>query len=263
MLRFAANLSLMYPEMPLLERVAAAKADGFVGVECQFPYEIPAAQMLARLQQHDLTQVLFNAWPGDLAAGDFGIAALPGREHEFAESLNLTLSYALALNCRRVHVMAGLIRQHGEREAMRATYVANLKKACERFVAHDILVLIEPINTRDMPGYFLNRQVEAHAVLHEVAAPNLRMQMDFYHLQVVEGDIARKLERYRQHLGHVQIAGVPARTEPDLGEVNYAFVLDLLDRFGYAGWVGCEYRPSRAGPGGTSAGLGWLGRYRI
>lgn len=253
---------MMYPEMPLLERFGAAHADGFRGVELQFPYQFPAAQIAARLAQHDQVQVLFNAYPGDFAAGERGLAALPGREQDFADSVELAIDYAQALCCTRIHVMAGLIGQGVEREVMRATYVENLRKACARFAEYDLLLLIEPINVRDMPGYFLNRQEEAHAVVHEVAAPNLRMQMDFYHLQIVEGDIAKKFESYRHHVGHVQIAGVPDRTEPDIGEVNYPFLFDLLDQSGYDGWIGCEYRPARSGPGGTSAGLGWFSRYR-
>lgn len=262
MLRFSANLSLMYPELPLLERFDAARADGFAAVEVQFPYEVPAPVIAERLDRHDLVQALINAFPGDLQAGDLGLAALPGRQRDFADSVDLAIEYAIAMRCTKVHVMAGLCAAGSDLATMRAVYLDNLRMACQRFAEHDLQLLIEPINTRDVPGYFLHSLQEAHAILHEVDAPNLRLMMDFYHLQIMEGDLARKFEMYRHHVGHVQIAGVPGRNEPDSGEINYPYLLALIDRSDYQGWVGCEYRPATKGPGGTSAGLGWLSRYR-
>lgn len=262
MLRFSANLSLMYADLPLLERFVAAHADGFQGVEVQFPYEVPAAAIATRLSALRLTQVLINAPPGDLAAGDFGLAAVPGREQDFADSVELAIEYALALRCSRIHVMAGLAGSGVHRQEVRDVYIGNLKRACARFAVHQILVVIEPINSHDVPGYFLNRQRDAFEVLREVGAPNLRMLMDFYHLQMMEGGLTRAFETYRDYLGHVQIAGVPGRHEPDVGEVNYWHLFDVLRKSKYAGWVGCEYRPARSGSGGTSAGLGWIGKYR-
>jgi hydroxypyruvate isomerase len=262
MLRFSANVSLMYPDLPLLERFAAAHADGFRGVEMQFPYEIPSGRIAAHLNKLGLTQVLINAPPGNLGGGDFGLAAVPGRQEDFADTVELAIDYARALGCSRIHVMAGLVSATADLQEMRAVYVDNLKKACARFAAHELLVLIEPINTHDVPGYFLHRLHDAFEVLREVGAPNLRMLMDFYHLQMMEGGLTRAFETYREYVGHVQIAGVPGRHEPDVGEINYRFVFDALQRLEYPGWVGCEYRPAHSGSGGTSSGLGWMASYR-
>ncbi len=260
--RFAANLSMMYGEHGFLERFAAAAADGFDAVEYLFPYEHPAGEIAARLAAHGLQQVLFNAPPGDRAKGERGLACLPGREDEFRCGIALAVEYAQALGCPRVHVMAGLAPPGVERAALRATYVERLAWAAAQAPA--LQFLIEPINTRDIPGFFLNRQDEAHAVVAEVGAPNLKVQMDLYHCQIVEGDLAMKLRHYLQNplgkgrVGHLQIAGVPERHEPDRGEVNYSYLFALIDELGYAGHIGAEYRP-RAG---TSAGLGWFQPYR-
>ena len=256
--RFAANLTMMYAEHAFLDRFAAAAADGFGAVEFLFPYEWPAATLAALLAEHGLEQVLFNAPPGDFGAGERGIACLPGREREFRSGLARALDYAAALRCPRVHLMAGLAPANGSRAELRSTYLANLAWAARQADAAGIDVLIEPINTRDIPGYFLNRQDEAHAVVAEIGAPNLKVQMDLYHCQIVEGDVAMKLRKYLPggKVGHLQIAGVPDRHEPDAGELNYGFLFDVVDSLGYAGWIGCEYRPA----GATSSGLGWLRR---
>jgi hydroxypyruvate isomerase len=258
MLSFAANLSMMYTEHPFLERFAAAAADGFEAVEFLFPYEHAPDEIASRLRRHGLVQALFNLPPGDFARGERGIAALPGREEEFAESAERALPYALATGCRRLHAMAGLAPADADLAAMRATYVANLRHAARRLAEHGITLLIEPINTRDIPGYFLNLQHAAHDVVAEVGAPNLKVQMDLYHCQIMEGDLVRKIERWLPGVGHFQIAGVPERHEPDSGEVNYAHLFERLEALGWDGHIGCEYRP-RAG---TSEGLGWLRRYR-
>jgi hydroxypyruvate isomerase len=255
--RFAANLSMMYQEVGFLDRFAAAAKDGFRAVEFMFPYAHPAAEVAARLRSADLENVLFNLPPGDFERGERGLAALPGREAEFAASIGTALEYAEALGCPRLHVMAGIPGAGADRERCRATYVSNLRLAASRAAAAGRDVLIEPINTRDIPGYFLNRQDDAQAIRAEVGAPNLKVQFDLYHCQIVEGDLAVKLKRDLAHIGHVQIAGVPERHEPDRGEVNYPFLFAHLDAIGYAGWIGCEYRP-RAG---TSAGLGWIRPY--
>lgn len=262
MARFSANLSLMYPELAVLDRIAAAYADGFRAVEIQFPYEIPASIFANALRSHGLEQVLINAYPGDLQAGEFGLAALVGRQRDFVASVELAIDYALALNCPRIHVMAGIVRVGEDPASSRRIYVENLRWACERLASHDLELLIEPINAYDVPGYFLNSLTLAHEVLHEVGASNLRLLMDFYHLQRMQGQLAESFETYRQHVGHVQIAGVPGRNEPDAGEIHYPFLFELLDRHGYEGWIGCEYRPARAGQGGTSAGLNWFNPYR-
>lgn len=256
--RFAANLSMLYPEHGFLDRFAAAAADGFQAVEYLFPYAHAANELARRLADHGLAQVLFNAPPGDWDAGERGIACLPGREAEFRDGIERALAYAQALNCPRLHVMAGLMPPGAESTALQATYEANLVWAAEQARPAGCDVLIEPINRRDMPGYFLHRQAQAHRILDAVRAPNLKVQMDLYHCQIVEGDVASKLRQYLPggRVGHLQIAGVPMRHEPDLGELNHAYLFEVIDGLDWPGWVGCEYRPRR----GTSEGLGWLRR---
>ena len=251
--KLAANLTMMYGEHAFLDRFAAAARDGFRGVEYLFPYEHPAAELRARLDANRLEQALFNAPPGDWARGERGLASLPGREGEFKASMDKALDYARLLGSKRLHVMAGLIGANDDRARHRDAYVKNLAYAARQAASSAVMVVIEPINTRDIPGFFLNRQDEAHAICAEVGAPNLRVQMDLYHCQIVEGDLAMKMRKYIGGVGHVQIAGVPERHEPDVGELNYPYLLALLDELGYDGWVGCEYRPKA----GTSAGLGW------
>ena len=256
--RFAANLSMMYTEFEFTERFAAAAKDGFKGVEYLFPYDYPAQTLRDLLAAHGLEQVLFNAPPGNWARNERGIASLPGREDEFKEGFDLALEYARVLGNRTLHVMAGLIQPDQDREKHRAVYLSNLAYAALLAAREGITVVIEPINTRDIPGYFLNRQDEAQEICAEVGVENLRVQFDIYHCQIVEGDVASKLKRdiSRPHAGiaHIQVAGVPDRHEPDLGEVNYPYLFQLIDELGYQGWIGCEYRPKAQ----TSAGLGWL-----
>ena len=258
--RFAANLSMMYTEHGFLDRFAAAAADGFDAVEYLFPYAHGRSELATLLADHGLAQVLFNAPPGDWDAGERGLACLPGREAQFRAGVELALEFAQALTCPRIHVMAGLVPAGSDRAALRATYVANLAWAAGQAASAGVDLLIEPINTRDIPGFFLNRQDEAHAVVHEVGAPNLKVQMDLYHCQIVEGDLATKIRQYLPtgRVGHIQIAGVPERHEPDLGELNYHYLFALIDSLGYAGHIGAEYR-ARAG---TSAGLGWFQPYK-
>ena len=275
--KFAANLSMLYNELPFLDRFEAAARDGFLGVECLFPYAWSAQEMAARLQGNGLRQVLLNAPPGgtdaasSVAAWDSalrGTACVRGREAEFRQGVEMALAYAETLDCPRIHLMAGLVPTGVERDAVRATYVANLRWAAAQAAQAGRGVLIEPINARDMPRYFLNRQDHAHEIVAEVGAPNLQVQMDLYHCQIVEGDVATKLRQYLPtgRVGHIQIAGVPERHEPDSGELNDRYLLGVLDtvaaQCGWDGWVGCEYRPRRgAVPGGTSDGLGWMARF--
>jgi hydroxypyruvate isomerase len=259
--RFAANLSMMYTEHDFLARFAAAAEDGFAAVEYLFPYAHDRQVLAQHLAEHGLQQVLFNAPPGDWERGERGTACLPGREDEFRRGFTgQALPYALALKCPRIHVMAGLVPEGADRARLRSTYVANLQWAAAQAALHGIDVLIEPINTRDIPRFFLNRQDDAHQVVVDAGAPNLKVQMDLYHCQIVEGDLAMKIRQYLPtgRVGHFQVAGVPGRHEPDVGEVNHAYLFALLDDLGYAGHVGCEYRPRN----GTSAGLGWFAPYR-
>jgi hydroxypyruvate isomerase len=273
--QFAANLSLMYPELPFLERFEAAAKDGFKAVEYLFPYAWRSLELAARLKGNGLQQVLFNAPAGGTdadsialawdKAGVRGTAAVAGREAEFRTGVQMALDYADALDCPRIHLMAGLVPDDQTREELQPLYVANLRWAAAQAASRGRDVLIEPINTRDVPGFFLNRQDHAHEVVAAVGAPNLKVQMDLYHCQIVEGDVAMKIRQYLPtgQVGHFQIAGVPERHEPDLGELNYDYLFKVIDEVsaqcGWEGWLGCEYRPLKGGqPGGTSAGLGWM-----
>ncbi|MFM9879008.1 MAG: 2-oxo-tetronate isomerase, partial [Burkholderiaceae bacterium] len=266
--KFSANLSLMYTEHDFLDRFEAAAQDGFKAVEFLFPYAWPAAEIKARLAANGLQLALFNAPPGGhsaaeaasaWASGARGSACLPGREAEFAAGITLALRYADALACPRIHAMAGLLPPEQLREALQPLYVRNLRWAAQQAAPQGVQVLIEPINTRDMPRYFLNRQDHAHELLDAAGADNLKVQMDLYHCQISEGDVATKLAQYLPtgRVAHLQIAGVPQRQEPGTGELNYAYLLALVDTLaaqtGWDGWVGCEYRPAQ----GTRAGLGW------
>ena len=252
--KFAANLTMMYNEYGFLDRFAAAAKDGFMGVEFLFPYGFAPEEIKARLVDAGLTQVLFNCPPGDWNASERGIAALPGREEEFKRGIEQALNYAHVLGAKRLHVMAGLVRDGQDRALHRAVYLRNLAYAAQQAAAHDVTILIEPINTRDMPGYFLNYQDDAHAICAEIGAPNLKVQFDLYHCQIMEGDLAKRMHRDIVRIAHMQIAGVPERHEPDIGELNYPYLFRLIDELGYDGWVSCEYRPKA----GTSEGLGWL-----
>ena len=252
--KFAANLSMMFNEVPFPQRFAAAAKAGFSAVEFLFPYDYAAGEVAGWLKENGLQNVLFNLPPGDWSAGERGTTSLPDREAEFQAGVARALEYAQALGTPRLHAMAGLLPAGADRAAHHAVYVANLRYAARELAKRGLPLLIEPINHRDIPGFFLHSQAQAHAIREEVGEPNLKVQMDFYHVQVSEGDIETKLRRYFEHVGHIQIAGVPARGEPDNGEVNYPYLFQVLDSLGYEGWIGCEYRP-RAG---TEAGLGWL-----
>jgi hydroxypyruvate isomerase len=273
--QFAANLSMMYTDLSFLDRFEAAAQDGFKAVEFLFPYAFAKEELAARLRGNGLQQVLFNAPPGGTDAqsiaaawdnaGTRGTACLPGREAEFRAGFALALEYAEALHCPRLHVMAGLMPADTTHADLQPTYIANLRWAAAEAAKHGRDILIEPINTRDIPRFFLNRQDHAHAIVEAVGAANIKVQMDLYHCQIVEGDVASKIRQYLPtgKVGHFQIAGVPLRHEPDLGEVNYPYLFDVIDEVsaacGWQGWIGCEYRPRLAAhAGGTSAGLGWL-----
>ena len=268
--RFAANVSMLYPELPFLDRFEAAAADGFRAVECQFPYRWPACEIASRLATQGLEQILINTPASSASCGvpdrgmhpdELGLACVPGRESEFRSAFLLALDYAEALGCKRIHAMAGLVSGDVERERIRDIYLSNLRWACEEAAGAACDVLIEPINTRDAPRYFLNRQNEAHAIVKEIASPRLKVLMDLYHCQIVEGDVTSKLKIYLPsgRIGHIQIAGVPERHEPDGGELRYDYLFDAIDTLGWNAWIGCEYRP-REGTlaGGTSRGLAWM-----
>ena len=258
---------MMYKEHDFLDRFAAAARDGFRFVEYLFPYEFSAEQIASSLKSAQVTQSLFNLPPGAWDKGERGIAALPGREKEFAQGLDKALVYADATGCKRLHVMAGRMPldsqlrvtiSEADRAAMRQSFIANVKLAARACQVQGITTLIEPINNRDIPGYFLNYQQDAHDILAQVNEPNLKVQMDFYHVQVMEGDIEMRLRKHFANVGHVQIAGVPKRNEPDIGEVNYPYLFTVLNELGYGDHVGCEYNPHA----GTSENLGWIRPYQ-
>jgi hydroxypyruvate isomerase len=247
--RFAANLSMMFTELPFLDRFEAAAKAGFKGVEFLFPYEFPAGEIAARLSANGLTQVLFNLPPGDWSKGERGLTALAGREAEFEAGAKQALAYAEALGCKRLHAMAGLVHQG----AARGIYIKNLKKVAKMTAPAGVEILIEPINTRDIPGFFLSRSSEARAVIFEVGEPNLGLQFDLYHRQVMEGDVATAIKEYAPLARHYQLANPPDRGEPDEGELNYSYLFRLIDETGFKGWIGCEYKPRK----GTLEGLRW------
>ncbi len=257
--RFSANLGFLFQEVSFLDRFAAAAGAGFRGVEHGFPYEAPPEAIAARLQAYGLEQVLCNLPPGDRERGERGVAALPGREEAFAEGVERALTYARALSCRCLHAMAGIPPAGVSRQDCEAVYVRNLRWAAETLKPHGIRLLIEPLNTRDNPGYFLNTTAQARQIIERVGSDNLFLQMDLYHCQVMRGDLAEEIKAHLPLIGHIQIAGNPGRHEPDIGEINYPYLFDLLDELGYSGWVGCEYRPRSD----TVAGLAWARPYGL
>jgi hydroxypyruvate isomerase len=256
--RFAANLTLLFTEVPFLERFDAAARAGFRAVEFVSPYEHPAADVAHAAQSAGVETVVFNLPPGDWGRGDRGMACDPARAAEFRAGVERALDYAAALGCTRLHCMAG-IRPAGVAEtALRESYLASLRLAGRALDARGIALLVEGINTRDMPGYYLSTSRQAFELMDAAGLPNLYYQYDVYHMQIMEGDLAPTLEKRLARIGHVQIADPPGRNEPGTGEVSFPFLLRHLDRIGYRGWVGCEYRP-RAG---TLAGLSWLNAWR-
>ena len=262
LLKFAANLSWLYTDLPFLDRFEAAAADGFQGVECLFPHEHDEAEIEARLRDLGLSLVLFNARPGDWARGDRGLASLSGREADFRRSIDEALARAQRLGCPRVHVMAGLCLEPTpqDRLAAKERYLQQLAWAAGQAEQAGLTLMIEPINPRDMPGYLLQLQADAHAVVQTIGSPALQVQMDLYHCQIVEGDVTMRLRQYLPtgRVGHIQIAAVPDRGEPGKGELSYEHVLEELVALDYGGWLGLEYKPRDARPGGTSLGLQWL-----
>lgn len=245
---------MMFNEYEFPARFAAAAKAGFDAVEFLFPYEYAPAEVSQWLKENNLKNVLFNLPPGDWAAGERGIAALPGREEEFRAGVAKAIEYALDLETPQLHMMAGLIPAGSDFNLCRKTYLGNMKFAAQELVKHQLDLLLEPINTRDMPGYFLNTQAQAHELRSECGEANVKVQMDFYHAQIMEGELTMTFKKYFNDIGHIQIASVPGRNEPDDGEVNYSYIFKLLDDMGYRGWVGCEYRPK----GKTEDGLGWF-----
>ncbi len=252
--RLSANLGFLWPDRPLLDRIAAAGKAGFRAVELHWPYDVPAEDVRAACAAAGVRLLGINTVPGDMAAGEFGLAAMPGREADFEASFDQAVAYARAAGASAIHVLAGVVPPGGAASA-RAAFVANLARAAKRATerAGDLTILLEPMNPRDRPGYLLLSVEDAAAIIAEIGAPNLRIMFDVYHIAISQGDVLTRLARHLPVIGHVQIAAVPSRAEPDEGEIAYGAVLAELDRLGYAGWVGCEYRPR----GDTDAGLTW------
>lgn len=252
--KFSANLSMLFGEHDFLDRFDAAARAGFAAVEYIAPYDHAPDVIAARLKKNGLTQALFNLPPGDWAAGERGIAVLPDRIHEFRQGVDKAIAYAQALGCTQVNCLAGIAPQGVDRDAVENVFVENLRFAAEKLKAAGIRLLIEPINVRDIPGFFLTNTKQALALIDKVGSDNLYLQYDIYHMQIMEGDLARTIENNLAAINHIQLADNPGRNEPGTGEINYRFLFEHLDRIGYTGWVGCEYKPLTT----TEAGLGWL-----
>lgn len=252
--RFAANLSYLFTEAPFEDRFALAAAAGFRAVEFHFPYAHDPAVLAQAARRAGVEVVLFNLYPGDWEKGDRGIACDPARVDEFRDSLARSIDYARALGCPRMNCLSGVAPAGVPPAAVHEAYVGNLRHAAAQLERAGLTLLIEPINTRSIPGNFLNTSAQAIAILDEVAAPNLLLQYDLFHMQIMEGDLAMTLQRLLPRIGHVQIADVPGRHEPGTGEINFAFLFDWMDRIGYTGWVGCEYAPA----GRTEDSLEWV-----
>jgi hydroxypyruvate isomerase len=255
--RFNANLTLLFNEVDFLERFAAARNAGFKGVEYLFPYPYRKEQLAELLEVNALTQVLHNLPAGDWAKGERGIACLPGRVGEFQQGVGSAIEYARALKCTQLNCLAGIAPPGADADALRTTLVNNLRFAAAQLKAAGIALLIEPCNTQDIPGFYLNHSHQALEIMEEVGSDNLYLQYDIYHMQIMEGNLAPTMERNLSRIRHLQLADNPGRHEPGTGEINYPFLFGFLDRLKYSGWIGCEYKPART----TLEGLGWIRPY--
>jgi hydroxypyruvate isomerase len=254
---FAANLTMMFNEVDFMNRFDAASRARFKGVEYLFPYDYDKNQIADRLEKASLTQVLFDLPAGDWNAGDRGNAIQPDRVGEFQEGVGKAIEYATALGCKQVTCLAGVTPQGVDSDKLLETFVSNLKFAASKLKNAGVRLLIEPINTRDIPGFYLTHTAQARAIMDMVGSDNLFLQYDIYHMQIMEGDLARAIEDNLPVIRHFQLADNPGRHEPGTGEINYPFLFDKIDALGYEGWIGCEYRPV----GSTSAGLAWIAPY--
>ncbi len=258
MLNFAANLSFTYQEYEFLDRFATAAQDGFKGVEFLFPYQYQALDIKQQLQQFNLKQVLFNCPPGNWEKGDRGLSSIPGRDSEFRDGVALVLDYAQALDCHQIHVMAGVIADDQQFQKYEETYLRNIAYAAQSFGEAGISVLLEVINRGDIPGYFLHSLEQAARYLETLSLPNVGLQFDLYHMQIIHGKLPLLIKQHFNSIKHCQIAGVPGRHEPNIGELPYVSAFKQLEKMGYQGWIGCEYHPV----GKTSEGLNWIQDYQ-
>jgi len=259
MIKLAANLTMLYNEVGFLDRFDAAAKSGFAGVEYLFPYAFPKEELVERLAKHKLTQVLHNLPAGDWPAGERGIACHPDRVGEFQDGVGKAIDYARALACGQVNCLAGIAPAGVDREKVRGTFVANLRFAAEKLGAAGIKLLIEPVNTYDIPGFWLARTQQALDVIRDVGSNNLYLQYDIYHMQRMEGELANTIKAHLPQIAHLQLADNPGRNEPGTGEINYRFLFGFIDSIGYEGWIGCEYKPK----GKTIDGLGWRAAHGV
>lgn len=259
MTKLAANLTMLYTEVEFLDRFDAAAKSGFKGVEFLFPYAFPKEAIAERLARNNLVQVLHNLPAGDWAAGERGIACHPDRVGEFQDGVGQAIEYAQALGCRQINCLAGIGPKNVAPDAIRATFVANLRFAAEKLGAAGIRLLIEPINTYDIPGFFLSHTRQALDIIRDTASANVYLQYDIYHMQRMEGELANTMTAHLPQIAHIQLVDNPGRNEPGTGEINYRFLFELLDTHGYAGWIGCEYRPKTS----TIEGLPWRAAHGI
>jgi hydroxypyruvate isomerase len=258
-MKFAANLGFLFTREAsnLIDRISLAASSGFQGVEFGYPYDVDAEKLAGAIKAAGIEQVLLNSWPGNSEAGELGIAIDPARTSEFHETLELSVKYLKLLSCKRLHILAGKTLPSSRISAadLKRTFIENVRYAAERLEREGVMALIEAINPRSVPGYWLNDPDQAEHIVRQVAHPNLRLQFDIFHAQIIKGDLTRRIQDSLSLIGHVQIAQVPNRDEPDSpGEIDYRYILQLLEQSGYNGWVGLEYRPR----GATVAGLGWL-----
>ncbi|WP_160350148.1 TIM barrel protein [Bordetella sp. 15P40C-2] len=253
MLKLSANVSLLFSELPFLERFQAASAAGFYAVEAMYPYEFSAQDIAREMRASDLQLSVINLPPGDSARAEKGLAALGGRERDFEQSLEKGLEYASALECQRVHLLTGNLPAGVALHEIRPTLIRNIERALRYFEPHGIVVLLEPLSRQMLPHYSLTRVEQAVALIDDIGSPDLRLQLDLYHTQMEQGNLAALIERYQAYIDYIQIAGVPGRHEPTVGEINYAYLLKMLEDRQFIGWVGCEYVPQ----GDTRQGLQW------
>lgn len=256
--KFAANLSTLFNEVPFMERFDAAAQAGFRGVEFLFPYEYDAAQLKQALSRNQLELVLFNTAPGNIAAGEWGVSAIPGREEEARRDIDNALEYALALDCRQVHIMAAVVPEGADREAYCRTFIDNVRYAADKFAPHGVRILLEALNPKTKPGYLYSSQYQVLEMVKRIDRPGVYSQLDLFHAQRVDGNLSHLITAFAGQYQHIQIASAPDRHEPDEGEINYPWLFDLLDSSGYQGWIGCEYFPRTT----TLEGLGWFSAYK-
>jgi len=257
MIKFSANLTMLFPEKAFLDRFEQAALAGFEAVEFSYPYQWPKEELTGLLKRYRLQQVLLNLPPGNVAAGEKGIACLPGREAEFRDGVELAIGYARALGCSRLNCLAGIPSPHASPEEVRRTLIENLRHAATELEKEGIRLLVEPLNSQDVPGFYISSSRDALAVMDEADHPNIRLQYDVYHMQIMEGNLMRTIQTNLFRIGHIQIADNPGRNEPGTGEINYPNIFRFLEKLGYEGWIGCEYRPRTT----TGAGLGWIRPY--